>query len=55
MVTRRGLIGRAAGVALLTPFTGFAPAQAQSGGPILRFGAIADPQYAPVPPRRTRF
>ena len=53
MVTRRSLIGHAAGVALVTPFAGFA--QTLDSGAIIRFGAIADPQYAPVPPRRTRY
>jgi predicted phosphodiesterase len=56
MVTRRNLIHTAAGAALMTPFASFAAAPAQAdGAPLIRFGAIADPQYAPVPPRRTRY
>lgn len=53
MVTRRDLIGGAAGAALFLPFAGFGETRAAEGAP-LRFGAIADPQYAPVVPRRTR-
>jgi predicted phosphodiesterase len=30
-------------------------ASAQGGARRLRFGVVADPQYAPVPPRRTRY
>nr|WP_246225298.1 metallophosphoesterase [Pseudochelatococcus lubricantis] len=45
--------------ALLTPFAGFSVSSsaAQSGGPLFRFGVVADPQYAPVPPNasKTRF
>ncbi|TDR87317.1 metallophosphoesterase [Enterovirga rhinocerotis] len=56
MATRRGLMQGAAGAALVAPLMGFGTARAQtSGAPAVRFGAIADPQYAPVAPRRTRF
>lgn len=55
MMTRRSLLRGAAGAALVTPFAGFAPARAQGAGPAFRFGVIADPQYAPVPPRGTRY
>jgi len=53
MTTRRSLI--AAASVLTAPFAGFAPAVAQASQPRFRFGLIADPQYAPVAPRRTRF
>jgi len=52
MPTRRKFLQASAAAALFTPFAGFA-ARAQSGP--FRFGIVADPQYAPVPPRRTRF
>lgn len=56
MATRRDLmVGAASAAALVAPFAGFTAAAQESGAPILRFGAIADPQYAPVPPRRTRY
>lgn len=58
MFTRRSLVAggtTAAGAVLLSPFSGFGPVRAQDGSPIFRFGVVADPQYAPVPPRRTRF
>jgi predicted phosphodiesterase len=54
MQTRRFFLTAAAGAALVTPFTGFGPARAQDG-PVFRFGVIADPQYAPVAPRGTRY
>ena len=54
MVTRRSFIGAAAGAALVAPFAGFTPASAQ-GEPSFRFGVLADPQYAPVPPAGTRY
>ena len=54
-LTKRDLLLRGAATALVMPFAGFAaPARAEDG-PLLRFGAIADPQYAPVAPRRTRY
>lgn len=58
MLNRRNLLaaaGAAAGSALFTPFTGFRAAVAQGAGPAFRFGIITDPQYAPVPPRGTRY
>ena len=58
MISRRTLLASAAataGSALVTPFAGFGAARAQEGGPAFRFGVIADPQYAPVPPRGTRY
>jgi len=40
-----------AATALVTPFAGFvADRAAAQGQPLFRFGVIADPQYAPVPP-----
>ncbi|WEX11245.1 metallophosphoesterase [Chelativorans sp. AA-79] len=52
MPTRRTLIKAAAAAGLFTPFGGFAasPAKAE-GAPAFRFGIIADPQYAPFPPK----
>ncbi len=58
MLTRRTLLSRSAAVAgasLISPFSGFGPAYAQAAGPIFRFGVVSDPQYAPVPPRGSRF
>lgn len=58
MLTRRSLVAggtTAAGAALLSSLSGFGPAHAQAASPIFRFGVVADPQYAPVPPRGTRF
>jgi predicted phosphodiesterase len=56
MISRRQILTAGAAAALVQPFGGFAaPARAQAGQPLFRFGLIADPQYAPVPPRRTRF
>lgn len=53
-LTKRDLI-RGGAAALVAPFAGFAaPARAEDG-PLVRFGALADPQYAPVAPRRTRY
>lgn len=54
MPTRRDILKTTAGAVLLAPFGGFDTARAQ-GGPAFRFGVIADPQYAPVPPKGTRF
>lgn len=56
MPRRRELL--LAGTALMVPPTSPAivrSARAQGGAPRLRFGVIADPQYAPVPPHRTRY
>lgn len=55
MISRRNLL-KAGAAALFTPFAGFTvtPSSAQSG-PLFRFGIIADPQYAPVAPNRTRY
>jgi len=52
MITRRNLIKAAGAAALVTPFAGFAarPVLAQDD-PLFQFGVIADPQYAPFPPR----
>ena len=52
MPTRRMLIKATAAAGLLAPFGGFsaAPASAQ-GNALFRFGIIADPQYAPFPPK----
>jgi hypothetical protein len=56
MLTRRQLIKAGGAAALVTPFTGFASSLAQvAGEPLFPFGVVADPQYAPVPPRRTRY
>lgn len=56
MLAKRRLITATAMAGLVTPFTGFSsPVVAQTSAPLFRFGLIADPQYAPVPPRRTRF
>lgn len=54
MISRRNLLKAGAAAALFTPFAGFTatPSAAQSG-PLFRFGVIADPQYAPVPPNLT--
>jgi len=52
MLTRRTFLQTSSASALVTPFGGFA-ARAQSG--LFRFGIVADPQYAPVPPRGSRF
>jgi predicted phosphodiesterase len=51
MLSRRSFI--AAGAAPLLPLAGLAPARAGSG-PSFRFGIVADPQYAAVPPEGTR-
>lgn len=42
-------------LATLASFGGFSAAPAAEGGPLFRFGVVSDPQYAPVPPRLTRF
>jgi predicted phosphodiesterase len=54
--TRRSLLQTSAAAALAAPFTGFSTSvSVAQGTPLFRFGVVADPQYAPVPPRRTRF
>ena len=55
MLSRRELLRHGAGAALVMPFAGFAAPVFAQGGPLYRFGVVADPQYAPVPPRGTRF
>jgi hypothetical protein len=56
MYTRRNLLRFGGSAALVAPFTGFTLSSATSqDGPLFRFGVVSDPQYAPVPPRRTRF
>lgn len=54
--TRRSLLQASGATALAAPFTGFSTTlSVAQGGPLFRFGVVADPQYAPVQPRRTRF
>jgi predicted phosphodiesterase len=56
MFTRRNLLRFGSTAALVAPFAGFSLPQAMAqGAPLFRFGVVSDPQYAPVPPRRTRF
>lgn len=52
MINRRSLMQVSAAAALVTPFAGFAtgPARAQTA-PTFKFGIVADPQYAPFPPK----
>jgi predicted phosphodiesterase len=52
MVNRRSLMKMSGAAALVTPFGGFAvrPVVAQ-GAPAFKFGIVADPQYAPFPPK----
>jgi len=54
-MTRRlaAFVAAALAAAAAAPPTG-SPAMAQDA-PIVRFGVVADPQYAPVPPRGTRY
>lgn len=56
MISRRHLLAGTGAAALVSQFEGFtvAPARAQ-GAPLFSFGIFSDPQYAPVPPRGTRF
>jgi len=52
MPTRRTLIKATAAAGLLAPFAGFAASTAKAqGGALFRFGIVADPQYAPFPPK----
>lgn len=56
MLNRRMFLGASAATALVAPFAGFNVARAaDAGAPLFRFGVIADPQYAPVPPHGTRY
>lgn len=56
MLTRRQLLKAGGALALVTPFSGFATiAQSKEEEPIFRFGVVADPQYAPIAPVRTRY
>jgi hypothetical protein len=56
MLTRRQLLSAAGATALVTPFSGFAAAAERvAGQSIVRFGVVADPQYAPVAPSGTRY
>jgi len=51
MVTRRNIIKGGAAAAFFAPFAGFTvTGAAAQGGPLFRFGIVADPQYAPVVP-----
>lgn len=51
MMNRRSILAAGGAAALVAQFPGFAAAQnAAPGAPLFRFGVIADPQYAPVPP-----
>jgi 3',5'-cyclic AMP phosphodiesterase CpdA len=50
------LLQTSGAAALAVPFTGFSTCMSGAqGAPLFRFGVLADPQYAPVPPRRARF
>lgn len=52
MLNRRGLLKLSGAAALVTPFAGFAAREAQAqGAPLFKFGIVADPQYAPFPPK----
>lgn len=56
MITRRQLLRAGGALALATPFAGFTGNTAKAAGePIFRFGVVADPQYAPIAPVRTRY
>ncbi len=59
LASRRRLLTATGAAALIAPFAGFSTAAFAQGTPnaqpLFRFGLIADPQYAPVVPRRTRF
>jgi predicted phosphodiesterase len=52
MISRRSLLQSSGAVALVTPFAGFAShsARAQDAA-LFKFGIVADPQYAPFPPK----
>lgn len=56
MLTRRNILKLGGASALVAQFGGFTLSAATAqGAPLFSFGVIADPQYAPVPPRRTRY
>jgi hypothetical protein len=50
MPSRRSILQLAAAIPLVTPFAGFTAPAAAQGAPLFRFGVVADPQYAPLPP-----
>ncbi|SIO08264.1 Calcineurin-like phosphoesterase [Rhodovulum sp. ES.010] len=54
MPTRRNVMLRSAAAGLLAPMAGARSARAGAPAAGLRFGVVADPQYAPVPPQGTR-
>lgn len=52
MITRRTFLKTTGAAALVTPFSGFsASAALGQDDALFRFGIIADPQYAPFPPK----
>jgi 3',5'-cyclic AMP phosphodiesterase CpdA len=53
MTQRRNILQFAAATAMVAPFAGFTTPAAAQGAPLFRFGVVADPQYAPVPPNLT--
>jgi predicted phosphodiesterase len=56
MLTRRRLLQAGSAAALVTPFSDLSMgAERRIGGPIFRFGVVADPQYAPIAPSGTRY
>jgi predicted phosphodiesterase len=56
LLTRRQLLRAGGALALATPFSGFASTIARATEePLFRFGVVADPQYAPIAPVRTRY
>lgn len=56
MLTRRKVLRLGGAAALVAPFQGFSTsATLAQGASLFRFGLVADPQYSPLPPRRTRY
>jgi 3',5'-cyclic AMP phosphodiesterase CpdA len=56
MITRRNLLVGTGSIALVSRLEGFEiPAARAQDAPLFSFGIFSDPQYAPVPPRGTRF
>ncbi|MCV0396426.1 MAG: metallophosphoesterase [Rhizobiaceae bacterium] len=56
MLNRRQLLRAGGALALATPFSGFGSTLARATEvPLFRFGVVADPQYAPIAPVRTRY
>jgi len=54
--TRRSMLQTSGAAARVVPFDGFSSSVSSAqGDPLFRFGVLADPQYAPVPPSRTRY